>query len=58
MKMEVIEKPEALPKKTHFKFVQNLEAKDVLKLYNISKSFDRPYLEKLSFEVKRGTKNC
>lgn len=56
-KMEVIEKPEALPKKTYFKFEPKFRSgKDVLKLYNISKSFDRPLFRKLSFEVKRGDK--
>lgn len=56
-KMEVIEKPEALPKKAHFKFEPKVKSgKDVIKLYNISKSYDRPLFKNLSFEIKKGEK--
>lgn len=56
-KMEIIEKPEALPKKAHFTFEPKVKSgKDVLKLNNISKSFDRPLFRNLNFEIKRGEK--
>lgn len=56
-KMERLEKPEALPKKAHFKFEPKLRSgNDVLKLENVSKSFGRPLFQNFSLEIKRGDK--
>jgi len=56
-KMEKIDKPEALPKKAHFKFEPKVRSgNDVIKLENVSKSFDRPLFRDFNLEIKRGDK--
>ncbi len=56
-KMERIEKPDALPQSTHFKFEPRIKSgNDVLKIENLSKAFDRLLFRNASMEVSRGEK--
>lgn len=56
-KIDRLEKPEALPKKAHFKFEPKLRSgNDVIKLENVSKAFDRPLFQNFNLEIKRGDK--
>ncbi|MFA7572735.1 MAG: ABC-F family ATP-binding cassette domain-containing protein [Lutispora sp.] len=56
-RIDRLERPEALPKKAHFKFEPKLRSgNDVIKLENVSKAFDRLLFENFSLEIKRGDK--
>lgn len=57
MRIGKIEKPEALPKKAHFTFEpKKRSGNDVIKIENISKSYDRLLFRNFSLEIKRGEK--
>ncbi|MDD4833236.1 MAG: ABC-F family ATP-binding cassette domain-containing protein [Lutispora sp.] len=56
-RIDRLERPEALPKKAHFKFEPKLRSGNyVIKLENVSKAFDRLLFENFSLEIKRGDK--
>ena len=56
-RIDRLERPEALPKKAHFKFEPKLRSgNDVIKLENVSKSFDHLLFQNFSLEIKRGDK--
>lgn len=56
-RIDRLERPEALPKKAHFKFEPKLRSgNDVIKLENVSKAFDRLLFQNFSLEIKRGDK--
>lgn len=56
-KIQRIDKPEALPRKAHFKFEPKVRSgNDVIKLENVSKAFDRPLFRNFNLEIKRGDK--
>lgn len=56
-KIERIERPEALPKKVHFTFEpKKRSGNDVIKMENISKSFDYLLFKNFNLEIKRGEK--
>ena len=53
-KMEKVEKPEALPQSMRIQFQPIVESGyDVLKVKNLSMSFDKPLFENIHFEVKK-----
>lgn len=57
MRIKKIEKPCALPAKTHFSFeLCKKSGNDVIRIENISKSYDRLLFKNFYLEIKRGEK--
>lgn len=53
-KIERLDKPDALPQSTHFKFEPRIKSgNDVLKIENLSKAFDRLLFKNVSLEIAR-----
>lgn len=54
-RLERIEKPEVLPRSVNFKFEPGIKSgNDVLRVENLSKSYDRLLFKNVNLEIKRG----